>query len=149
MFGIPEYFTPNIMHFEGPNMGSLFTELWHSTIGCDATDNRDLWNWDMFQDKAVWIDYGTTVAGLGLGLLYGILPNKYWQNFCNGLWNMLLINALKVMISNLEPSNNLLPNHSDDLEGGYVLLRACDRYNYLLNEERLRLETTRNKGETM
>ncbi|KAG2739554.1 hypothetical protein P692DRAFT_20881587 [Suillus brevipes Sb2] len=34
------------------------------------------------------------------------------------------------MILDLEPPDNPLPNYSVDLGGGYVLLRAHDRYNY-------------------
>ncbi|KAG1818566.1 uncharacterized protein BJ212DRAFT_1479574 [Suillus subaureus] len=40
------------------------------------------------------------------------------------------INALKVMIPDLEPPDNPIPNYSIDLGGSYVLLRACARYNY-------------------
>jgi len=37
------------------------------------------------------------------------------------------VNALKAIIPDLEPLNNLLPHGSEDLGNGYVLLRARDR----------------------
>ncbi|KAG1844003.1 hypothetical protein C8R48DRAFT_780461 [Suillus tomentosus] len=49
------------------------------------------------------------------------------------------INALKVMIPDLEPPDNPLPNHSVNLGGGYVLLRARDRYNYHPSEAELQV----------
>ncbi|KAG1724251.1 hypothetical protein EDB19DRAFT_1644676 [Suillus lakei] len=43
------------------------------------------------------------------------------------------------MIPDLEPPDGLLPNHSVNLGGGYVLLRARDRYSYHPSEAELRL----------
>ncbi|KAJ8580934.1 hypothetical protein M405DRAFT_887586 [Rhizopogon salebrosus TDB-379] len=217
---------------------------------CDATDNKDLWDWAVFRDKGIWVEHGAAVAacapylpgsfdrpprnpaekintfykawefilwlwGLGPGLLYSILPDKYWQNFCKFVrgiqeahdcfckwenefeqlyyqrrgdrinfirpcahqsnhlaaegfrsgpsvcytqWTMervigmlgmeicqpsnpfsnltflaiccCQINALKVMIPDLEPPDGLPPKNSVNIGDGYVLLRACDRYTY-------------------
>ncbi|KAG1741395.1 hypothetical protein EDD22DRAFT_786704 [Suillus occidentalis] len=43
------------------------------------------------------------------------------------------------MIPDLEPPDNPLLNHSVNLRGGYVLLRACDRYNYHPSEAKSRV----------
>ncbi|KAG1808541.1 hypothetical protein EV424DRAFT_1350322 [Suillus variegatus] len=61
-------------------------------------------------------------------------PSNLFSNLAFLAIRCCQINALKVMIPDLEPPDNPLPNYSVDLGGGYVLLRACDRYNYCLGE---------------
>jgi hypothetical protein len=151
MFGIPECFTPDIMHFEGPNMGSLFTDLWRGTMRCDATDNRDSWDWAVFRDKAVWMDHGATVAacaqylpglfdrpphnpaekintyykawefilwlwGLGPCLFYGVLPDKYWQNFCKFVRGVRIMSQHSLTFEDIQEAHINDDENDEELE---------------------------------
>jgi hypothetical protein len=165
MFGIPECFTPNIMHFEGPNMGSLFTDLWRGTMRCDATDNKDLWDWAVFRDKDIWAEHGAAVAacaqylpgsfdrpprnpaekintfykawefilwlwGLGPALLYGILPDKYWQNFCKFVRGVRIMSQHSLTFEDIQEAHDCFCTWENEFEQLYYQRRG-DRIHFV------------------
>ncbi|KIK33172.1 hypothetical protein CY34DRAFT_27083 [Suillus luteus UH-Slu-Lm8-n1] len=101
VLGVPECFSSEIMHYSGANMASLYTVLWRGTIDC-----RDTWeehghavtacksyllgSFDVAPHdpnlkmnsfyKAV--EYIMWLYYLCPALLYGILSDNVWQNFC-------------------------------------------------------------------
>ncbi|KAG2065831.1 hypothetical protein BDR04DRAFT_1130256 [Suillus decipiens] len=101
ILGVPECFSSEIMHFSGANMASLFMDLWCGVADCHAvTDSVADWDWAFL--KAVTATH-THLPGsfdvpprnpaekmhsfykahdIGPGLLYGILPLKYFQHYC-------------------------------------------------------------------
>ncbi|KAL4077692.1 hypothetical protein J3A83DRAFT_4356622 [Scleroderma citrinum] len=100
--GIPEVFSLEMMHLSGANMTVLWLDLWHGTF--DST-----WHLAVLKDQATWEAHRHAVAAcksylpgsfnvaphdpslhsnscwiycLCPALLYGILPDCPWQNFC-------------------------------------------------------------------
>ena len=100
------------MHLGALNLSNLMISLWRGTMDCTPPDNKDTWTWLVLQGD-VWQRHGKSVtmpyiscpaslsghlgtsqrslqAGtrLGLGLLYGILPNVYYSNYCKLIYGM-------------------------------------------------------------
>ncbi|KAG2062436.1 hypothetical protein BDR04DRAFT_1131201 [Suillus decipiens] len=57
------------MHIAG-NLSDLNISLWHGTMDCGLSDDVDSWDWALY------------TFGLGPTLLYGVLPQPYWLNYC-------------------------------------------------------------------
>jgi len=55
-------------------------------------------------------------------------PSNPYANLSQRAVRRCQVNALKAMVPNLEEAPNLIPRGAQDLGGGYVLLRAKERY---------------------
>src|SRR6202041_2537545 len=55
-------------------------------------------------------------------------PSNPYANLSQHAVRRCQVNALKAMVPNLEEAPNLIPRGAQDLGGGYVLLRAKERY---------------------
>ncbi|KAJ7041114.1 hypothetical protein C8F04DRAFT_1303728 [Mycena alexandri] len=68
--------------------------------------------------------------GLGPALLYGILPDKYWRNYCQFVRANRILMQEKITPSELRESNHLLTTFSDDFETHYCQ-RRVDRLHFV------------------
>ncbi|KAF8592803.1 hypothetical protein K439DRAFT_1650261 [Ramaria rubella] len=68
----------------------LLVPLWHGQFHCTATDSVETWPWAVntgYKAK----EWQGHLYGLAPALLYGILPDNIWENFC------LLVHAIQIL----------------------------------------------------
>ncbi|KIJ58220.1 hypothetical protein HYDPIDRAFT_178099 [Hydnomerulius pinastri MD-312] len=62
--GVPFTMTTDIMHIMG-NINDLLIGLWRGTLDCDASDDKDLWDWACLKDSDDWDAHGALVEDAG------------------------------------------------------------------------------------
>ena len=141
------------MHLISLNIPDLMLGLWHGTIDCDLSDNKESWDWAVLVGDT-WKDHGQHVAdatpylpgsfdrpprnpaikissgykawefltylyGLGPGLLYGILPDRYWKNFCKLVIGVRLLHQRSISKVQLIKGHQLLVDFVNGFEELY------------------------------
>ncbi|KAI0058691.1 hypothetical protein BV25DRAFT_1188194 [Artomyces pyxidatus] len=60
--GVPGCFPADLMHLVSLNLTDLFLGLWRGTIDCDATDNRNDWDFAVLRNADTWKQHGAVIA---------------------------------------------------------------------------------------
>lgn len=58
---VPTCFTLDLMHLLFINLGELLVPLWHGTLSCDPSDDKNTWNWATLTGN-VWLEHGRLVS---------------------------------------------------------------------------------------
>ena len=62
------------------------------------------------------VEYLTWIYGLALALLYGTLPNLYWQHFCKLVAGICIVHQQHISQTELRHAHRLLVEFSEDFE---------------------------------
>ncbi|KAJ3911922.1 hypothetical protein F5877DRAFT_93697 [Lentinula edodes] len=145
--GIPGLFAGDIMHLFTLNAPDLFIPLWRGKFECDKTD--DLLSGDLWIEHGKCVAACTSYIprsfdrpprnpaekinsgykawefllyfyGLGPCLFFGLLPDKYWENYCVYVHAVQILLQESCLPSEVLEAHKLLLKFSDDFEAFYV-----------------------------
>ncbi|KAF8834325.1 hypothetical protein BDN67DRAFT_992689 [Paxillus ammoniavirescens] len=135
------------MHLAG-NLSELLISLWRRMIDCDATDAINSWDWAVLSDGVIWDTYGVSLTsgyktwelqlhtfGLGPILLYNILPDEYFANYCKLVRGFQIMCQHSITTESLVSAQSLLCQWEHGFEYHIHFIRPCvHQVNHLATE---------------
>ncbi|KAG1837569.1 hypothetical protein DFJ58DRAFT_862856 [Suillus subalutaceus] len=142
---IPHCLTPDIMHL-AQLLSDLLLSLWRGAIDCTLPDRVSTWPWVVFHDVEIWETHGEAVSdaaqhlpgsfdrkpwnpaekinsvyifGLSPVLLYNILPEPYWVNYCKLVCGFQLINQHSISLEDAHAAHVLFTQWELEFETLY------------------------------
>ncbi|KAI0054811.1 hypothetical protein BV25DRAFT_1873269 [Artomyces pyxidatus] len=131
--GVPAGFPADLMHLASLNLTDLLISLWRGTIDCDRRDDKSTWEWAVLHGET-WKTHGRNVAaatpylpgsfdqfllyiyGLGPALLYGVLPDPYWRNYCKLVFGIRVLHQFVITLAELRRAQKALIEFSEEFE---------------------------------
>ncbi|KAI0027449.1 hypothetical protein K488DRAFT_74530 [Vararia minispora EC-137] len=131
ILGIPACFATDFMHLPALNISDLIA-LWRATLECDVGNNQASWDWTVLHEPKTWKQHGHLVAaasekinsgykawefliyiyGFCPALLYGILPDVYWCNFCKLVLSIRILHQRVILKVELRLAHKWPIEHS-------------------------------------
>ncbi|KAG2348889.1 hypothetical protein BDR05DRAFT_973113 [Suillus weaverae] len=119
------------------NLSDLLVALWRGTIDCGVTDDVATWDWAILQDADTWSAHGESTwefqlhtFGLGPALLYNVLPEPYWMNYCKLVRGFQLMCQHSITVQHIREAQELLCTWEYKFEHLYYRRRQ-DRIHFI------------------